>query len=359
MGEKVVVAMSGGVDSSLTAALLVEQGYEVIGLTMQLSEESRSAGGKSGSSEVSDAAGDARRVADALGIKHAVVDFRELFQRKVISYFLSEYANGKTPNPCIVCNRELKFGALWQKAQEMGAVRIATGHYARILRRGDRFFLRKGADIGKDQSYVLYRVHRDMLPHILMPLGDYTKNEVREMAKRYALPVAHKPESQEICFIPEDDYGAYLKEKRPECLKEGDIVDAEGNVLGRHQGAPLYTIGQRRGLGIAAEHPLYVLKIDMVKNQVIVGRNEAVFAAGLVAADMNWLAPEEPGEALCVMAKIRYGKREEEAVLHPLPEGKCRVDFIAPQRAVTPGQSVVFYEGDIVLGGGIIEKGVL
>lgn len=358
MKEKVVVAMSGGVDSSVAAALLRDGGYEVIGMTMALSREEDDAPDSPGCSWQTNPAEDARRVAKALGISHETVDFSVLFRDRVISDFLSEYAGGRTPNPCIVCNRELKFGALWQRAQEIGASHIATGHYVRVMREGNHAFLRKGSDSEKDQSYMLYRVRKEVLPHILMPLGEYRKDDVRKMAEAYGLPVAHKPESQEICFVPKDDYRAYLREKRPECLKRGDIVDTSGHILGHHSGACLYTVGQRRGLGIAAAHPLYVLRIDAEKNRVIVGKSEEVYANGLTAFHMNWHIPEGTGMPERVMAKIRYGKREAEARIHPLPGGRYRVEFSSPQRAVAPGQSVVFYDGDILIGGGIIENGI-
>lgn len=344
---KVLVAMSGGVDSSVAAARLVQEGYDVIGVTMRLSEEVR--GGER-------AAEDARRVAALLHIPHHVVDFRALFRRQVIAYFIASYAAGQTPNPCIACNRYLKFSGLWEKAQELGADFLATGHYARVLWNEDlgRFQLLKGRDVKKDQSYVLYHITPELLPHLLLPLGAFTKTEIREMAADFDLPVAEKAESQEICFIADDDYGRFLREHSSDCLAPGDIVDRTGRVLGRHAGVPLYTIGQRRGLGIAAPEPLYVIGLDTGKHQVIVGREEEVFRDTLTAREVNWLTGGFLTTPRRVEAKIRYGLRTAWATVSPLGIAGAKVRFDTPQRAVTPGQSVVFYDGDEVLGGGVI-----
>ena len=354
---KVVVAMSGGVDSSLTAALLVRQGYDVIGATMQIWDSEREETDERGCCSLS-AVEDARRVADKLGIPYYVLNFRQLFQETVVDYFIAEYAAGRTPNPCIACNRYVKFEGLLQKALALGAEYVATGHYARIgydVSRG-RFLLRKGLDPAKDQSYALYHLNQNTLRHFLMPLGEYTKTETRQMAREIGLAVADKPDSQEICFVPDDDYQSFLAEKAPASLKPGDIVDTRGRVLGRHKGLPLYTVGQRKGLGIAAGRPLYVVALDTDRNQVIVGDDNDVFASDLIAGDLNYIAIDNLTAPLEAAVKIRYSAREAPALITPQADGQVRISFETPQRAITPGQSVVFYEGDIVLGGGIIGK---
>ena len=343
---KIAVAMSGGVDSSLTAALLKEQGHEVIGITMELSDCSAGA------------IQDAKVVADFLGIPHYVANFRELFQEKVINYFLDEYGRGRTPNPCVACNPNVKFGGLIGKAQELGCEYLATGHYARVGYNEEtgRYDISKGTDDHKDQAYALYRLKQEQLAHIMTPLGGWVKTDTRREAAKRNLPVANKPESQEICFVP-DDYKAYLLQHRPEWQKTGDIVDTQGNVLGRHQGIAFYTVGQRKGLGIAAEHPLYVIGLDAAKNQVVVGSNNQVFANGLLADQLNWVAIANLEQPMEANVKIRYGAKEAPAILYPQSDGKVKVEFREPARAVTPGQSAVFYIGERVLGGGIIEGG--
>ena len=337
--ERVLVAMSGGVDSSLTAALLAVQGYDVIGATMRLSEDSRESLSGENNGETPSSIADAQRVADVLGIPHYVFDFTASFEQTVIGYFLDEYQCGRTPNPCIVCNRYIKFGALLRKGEELGAQYIATGHYARVDCGKDGVYrLRKGQDAEKDQSYVLYHLNQRTLAQVLLPLGSFSKSETRRMAEEYHLPVAHKAESQEICFVPEDDYKAYLSQHRPNCFHTGDIVDMQGQILGQHRGLPFYTIGQRKGLGIAAAHPLYVIALDEANNRVIVGKNEELYASSLFASDVNWLM-EEPTQEISVHAKIRYGSREVQANVLPLKDRAVKVSFLEPQRAVTPGQS--------------------
>ena len=356
--ERVVVAMSGGVDSSVAAALLVEQGHDVIGVTLNVWPERKGA-------EPADrvdaccslaAVEDARRVADHLAIPHYTLNFRDIFAGTVIANFCSEYVRGRTPNPCIRCNAHIKFGALLAKARGLGARYIATGHHARTRydsRRG-RHILQKGVDRDKDQSYVLYVMTQDQLAHTLMPVGHITKSEVRQMAAERGLPVARKPESQEICFVPEGDYGAFLQDYVPNAARPGPILDKSGNLLGHHKGIAFYTVGQRRGLGLAGREPHYVIAIDPSRNALIVGSERDLYSSDLEADDLNFISIPELKQPMKVAAKIRYRSQEAEAVASPLSGGKMAVHFHRPQRAITPGQAVVLYEGDVVVGGGTI-----
>lgn len=328
--------MSGGVDSSLTAAILIYKGYEVVGVTMQLSDSAETA--------------DAATVAEKLGIDFHVVDFRADFQKNVVNYFVAEYLNGRTPNPCVRCNKKIKFGKLFDFAAEIGADFLATGHYARIVFEDNRYKLKKALDIRKDQSYVLYNLTPEKLSRIILPLGEFSKTETRALAEKFNLPVAQKPDSQEICFIPDNDYKSFLQNFAPnaEALRAGEIVNTAGKILGHHCGVANYTIGQRKGLGIAAPNPLYVVKIDAANNQVIVGEADEVFSGELTAENVHWIyTPKFPAR---VQAKIRYGPRVADCTVYE----NLRVKFDSPQRAVTAGQSIVFYDGDEVLGGGII-----
>lgn len=353
--------MSGGVDSSVTAALLKEEGYQVIGATMQiwpsneLADEVDRFGGCCGL----DAVLEAKRVAHRLAIPHYVMNFRNLFAQKVIANFCREYSLGRTPNPCIRCNEHIKFDALLSRAKGLDADFVATGHYARIERDGvnGRYLLRKGVDRGKDQSYVLYMMSQNQLRHALMPLGGFTKERVRQIARELGLPVADKAESQEICFIPDGDYTGFLKEYVPQGAKPGPILDREGNTLGEHRGILFYTIGQRKGLGISAREPLYVVAIDRGRNAIIVGSKREVYADELIAADLNWIAMESLRHPIELKAKIRYRHREADAVITSLSRGDgAHVKFKQPQMAITPGQAVVFYHKDTVVGGGTIAQ---
>jgi tRNA-specific 2-thiouridylase len=356
---KVIVAMSGGVDSSVAASLLKEEGYQVIGITMQVwpankpSDESRF-GGCCGISAVEDA----RRVAYRLGIPHYVMNFRDIFARKVITDFCQEYRLGRTPNPCIRCNQYIKFDALREKARGLGADFVATGHYARIESEKitGRYLLKKGVDQHKDQSYFLYPMTQEQLSHTLMPLGKFTKEKVREIASELSLPVADKPESQEICFIPDDDYAGFLKDYIPEAARPGLILAENGSILGKHRGILAYTIGQRKGLGISAGEPRYVTDIDPARNVVVVGSREDALGTELIASELNWITMTGPAEPITAKARIRYRHREAEATVVPLDEDKVYVKFIEPQLAITPGQAVVFYDEDTVIGGGTIES---
>jgi len=349
----VVVAMSGGVDSSVTAYLLQKQGYEVIGLTMQLWPRAEERpGGCCGLESIEDA----KKVANTLGIPHYAVNFRNIFKEKVITPFTTEYQRGRTPNPCIRCNQYIKFEALLMKAKELGADYLATGHYAQIeyAKESKRFLLKKGVDSLKDQSYFLYIMTQDQLKSALMPLGNYCKDKVRQIARQLNLPVASRPESQEICFIPDNNYGRFLQESLPESAKPGPIIDKEGKVIGEHPGIIFYTIGQRRGIGIPDREPLYVISIDVQNNSIGVGKEKDLYSDELIADELNFITREKLKEPLKVQAKIRYLHDPQEAVATPLEKDKVQVKFKQPQRAITPGQAVVFYDQDTVIGGGTI-----
>lgn len=361
--EIVVVAMSGGVDSSVAAALLHERGYQVIGVTMNLWDYDRVGGNinrNSGCCSI-DTMDDARFVCHTLGVPHYVVSFRDEFEATVTDNFISEYMEGRTPNPCVRCNTYIKWGVLLQKAQELGADKIATGHYARNTfdeKRG-RYLLSRGKDEKKDQSYALWGIRQDGLARTLFPAGEFKKEEIRQIARNLGLQTAEKKESQEICFIPDNDYTRYLRMKRPELgtqLKDGEIIDQQGNRLGTHRGYPFYTIGQRKGLGIAVGQPVYVTEIDGENNRIVVGNNDDLRHIGLIAKNLNWIAIENLNEEMEVEAKIRYNDPGASAKLRPLSNDHVEVIFEAPQRAVTPGQSVVFYQDDLVVGGGVIQS---
>ncbi len=372
MKKKVVVAMSGGVDSSVAAGLLQRKGYEVIGITMCFGL--KEAGKRRPSCCGIEGIEDARRVAHKLGIKHYVLNFDKYLQKEVVDDFISEYARGRTPNPCIRCNQYLKFERLLTKAKSLGAGYLATGHYAKIAvswpeGRGwasdspsrsqpsavsKKYLLKKGKDKFKDQSYFLYRLKQEQLRHILFPLGGYTKTQVRAMAGEFDLPVKDKPGSQEICFIPDGDYRAFLRQVLKD-VHPGPIVDSSGKVLGEHKGIPFYTIGQREGLGIAAGYPIYITRLDARKNTIVVGKKEEAFSSGLIASDLSFTdKPLKIGVALGV--KIRYNSPEVPSRIIPLTKGRIKVIFLKPQFAVTPGQAAVFYRKDQVIGGGVIER---
>lgn len=360
MKERVVVGMSGGVDSAVTAALLVEQGFEVIGVTMLIWNPPGMDRADQGGCCGLGAAEDARRVAARLGIRHYVLDFQEIFYDSVVRNYAEEYRAGRTPNPCIRCNEFIKFGALLRRAEQLGAERVATGHYARVRRdeASGRWLLLRGLDPRKDQSYALYRLKQDQLARTLFPLGEMDKGRTRALAAELDLPVAGKPDSQEVCFVPDNDYPAFLAELVPESRREGSIVDPDGRMLGRHQGVAGFTVGQRKGLGVASRVPLYVTAIDPEANRITVaeGGHPSLFAREVIAGDVNLIPLKEPGGSCSVTAKIRYNMPDRPAVLHVEPEGRLRVLFDEPQRAVTPGQALVCYDGDVVIGGGVIER---
>jgi tRNA-specific 2-thiouridylase len=356
MPARVVLAMSGGVDSSVAAYLLQQQNYEVVGLFMRTGVHSSAddtPARKKGCCSALDA-GDARRVADRLDIPFYALDFERDFNR-IIDYFADEYLAGRTPNPCVVCNNWLKFGKLWSYGKQLGADYIATGHYAQVVARDGDSELHRGVDPEKDQSYVLFGIRRSILPHLLFPIGGYRKEQVREIARSAGLGVSDKPDSVEICFVPEGDHGALIRQRRPELATAGQIVDRAGHVLAEHEGIENFTIGQRKGLGFAAGQRRYVLQILPEAHQVVVGNREELLATGLIASRVNWLR-ETPTQPVACTAKIRYRHLAAPARLRVLPEGGARVEFTEPQSAITPGQAVVFYDGPRVLGGGWIES---
>jgi tRNA-specific 2-thiouridylase len=360
MSERVVLAMSGGVDSSASALLLKEQGYEVIGLFMRTGVHSDNTDGradhKKGCCSAIDA-GDARRVADRLGIPFYALDFEEEFNR-IIDYFADEYLAGRTPNPCVVCNTWLKFGRLWSFGKQLDAHWIATGHYAQVVREAGRAELHMAADSEKDQSYVLHGIHRGILQHVLFPVGGLHKYEVRRLARSAGLNVADKPDSVEICFVPDNDHARLVRERRPDRQTAGLFVDPSGKVLAEHDGYERFTIGQRKGLGYAAGQRRYVLDIVPQTRTVVLGDRESLLGGGLRASEVNWLLEAPPVGPLRCTAKIRYRHAPASAVVTAGPEATAEVRFDAPQSAITPGQAVVFYEGTRVLGGGWIEQTV-
>jgi tRNA-specific 2-thiouridylase len=345
--------MSGGVDSSVAAALLVEQGYEVIGLMMQLWSEP---GGEAGNRCCTpDAVGIARWVADILEVPFYLFNVEAPFRAHVVDYFVREYVAGRTPNPCLACNRHIRFDMLLRRALAMGARYLATGHYARLRQVDGRYHLLKGADARKDQSYVLYMLNQETLHHLLFPLGDYTKKQVREMACRRGLPTADRAESQDLCFTADGDYRQFLRKEAPEAVRPGPIVDRRGQVLGQHKGLPFYTIGQRRGLGVAAPEALYVLEVDAARNALLVGTAAELGRRKLTASQVSYVSGETPSQPQRVTAKIRYKANEAPALLTPLPGDRAALRFDDLLRDITPGQGVVFYQGEELLGGGIIE----
>jgi len=362
--KKVVVAMSGGVDSSVAAALLLRQGLEVIGVFMRLGtpagvELAQDDGGhKQGCCSVLDAA-DARRVAGVLDIPFYVLNFQEDFA-KVIDYFVGEYNRGRTPNPCVRCNEWLKFGKLAQYAQAVGADYVASGHYARIgpdPATGEAALLR-GVDRHKDQSYVLFGMNRQTLAHTLLPIGEMEKPQVRKLAEELKLPVYNKPDSQEICFVPNQDYAGLVRRRTPEAFAAGELVDGDGKVLGAHDGHQQFTIGQRKGVGVALGYPIYVSEIDAAQNRVTLAPREALLKQSLVAREVNMLSPRMRlgGEPVHCQAKIRYNHVPQDALALWVSQNELSVRFTEPQSAIAPGQAVVIYDGDVVLGGGWIDS---
>ena len=350
--KRAVVAMSGGVDSSLAAALLVEQGYEVIGVMLRLWGEA--GGGADNRCCTPDAVEDARRVARSLGIAFYLLNCESRFRTYVVDRFVRAYAEGRTPNPCLSCNRHIKFGFLLQMALSLDAEYLATGHYARVDQTNGECRLLRGIDEQKDQSYVLYMLGQEQLQHVLFPIGEYTKLQVREMSARRGLPVATKPDSQDLCFVRANDYRQFLRSYAPEVICPGPILDSSGSQIGQHSGLPFYTIGQRRGLGIAWSEALYVLDVDPGRSALIVGPASELGWQNMQVADVAFVRGSRPHLPAHVTTKIRYTGREVEATLCAEDAGGVRVRLSAPARDITPGQAAVFYRGEVVLGGGVI-----
>ncbi len=349
--KRALIAMSGGVDSSVAAFLMKDAGYDCIGVTMKLFDETDK-GMRGQNVCTADAAEDAGAVAERLGIPYHVFSFKEAFKEKVMDHFVEQYRQGMTPNPCVECNRYLKFDQLFLKGKEFGCDVIATGHYARIMEDADGFHLLKGKNTAKDQSYVLHSLTREQLAHTRFPLGNFTKEAIRTIAREQGFENSEKKESQDICFIPDGDYLRFIEERTGQKSVPGCFVDREGRVLGTHKGYYAYTVGQRRGLGIASTEPYYVIGIRPRENEVVLGRKEDLYSKELVAAPFHWIETVKPGEV--VGARIRYHQPEKDAVVAAEENGRVHLNFLEPQRAVTKGQAVVLYRGDTVMGGGTI-----
>ena len=353
---RIAVALSGGVDSSVAALVLREQGHDVLGVTMDAWSDSDVDGRGSvpGLSGCRAAVSDARRVAEALGIPHRVLPVRQAFERDVVGHFAFEYASGRTPNPCIRCNTLIKFGELLAAARALGVDRLATGHHALVRETPGGRVLARAVDKAKDQTYFLFRLTRSELENVEMPVGNLPKARVREMARGAGLDTAERPESQDVCFIAGGGVERFLRERAPAAVEAGPIVDARGRTVGGHRGVGLYTVGQRSGLGLSRPRPTYVVRIDAEANAIVVGDEEDLYAKALTARDLSWVAGDAPGDVFRAQGKIRYAAPAAPCTVH-LSGAEARVDFDEPQRAVAPGQAVVLYDGDVVLGGGTIE----
>ena len=352
--SKALIAMSGGVDSSVAAYIMRSNGYDCIGCTMKLYDNEDAGVPKDHSCCSLDDVEDARSVAYKLGMPYYVFNFSDDFKEKIICKFIESYENGRTPNPCIDCNRYMKFDKLYERAKLLGCEYVVTGHYARIDKENGRYVLKKALDASKDQSYVLYSLTQDQLAHTLFPLGGTSKDETRRIAEECGFSNANKPDSQDICFVPDGDYAKVIALHTGKTYAPGDFIDKDGNVIGTHRGIVHYTIGQRKGLGVSAATPLYVCKIDVGQNTVTLGEDRDLFSTELTVGDFNWISGEAPRDPFKCDAKIRYRQKQQPATVFPLEDGKVKIVFDEPQRAITPGQAAVLYDGETVLGGGTI-----
>lgn len=351
--NKIAVAMSGGIDSTFAAVILQEMGYDVIGVTLKMFCHQHPAHKKIQNQNFDDV----KKICKQLSVPHYLIDVKEVFENVIINDFIQNYIDGITPNPCVICNKKIKWEFLLDKIMDFGATKIATGHYAEVEfnKKFQRYLIKRGEDTKKDQSYFLWRLNQNELSKTVLPLGNYTKSEIVQKLNEHHLNIEQKEESQDICFIPDNDYNYFLKERVPEAIHTGNIIDEDGNILGEHKGIPFYTIGQRRGLGISAPHPLYVNEIKKSSNEIVVGPESSLYKKFLYAENCNWIKFDKLAKPIKAKVQIRYNSKACDCTVFPKAEG-IKVEFSQPQKGITPGQSAVFYDNDYVIGGGIIQK---